>query len=159
VLVQKSQVLCFSNDHICQPVVSRSSLFMKKIIFLVLILFLSSCAFAQTSTLQYIKDCKNIVQPDYIQLPDKEIVYPVTGITEIHMEIITAGGGAGGAGGGGTFAVIEMWVIDARGKIVYNNIYTVNPRMLSPGQMVMDEDYKKYMKRNEKELRKGRRSI
>ena len=133
--------------------------FMKKIFFVVLILFLSSCAFAQTPTLQYIKDCKNIVQSDYIQLPDKDIVYPVTGITEIHMEIITAGGGAGGAGGGGTFAVIEMWVIDARGKIVYNNIYTVNPRMLSPGQMVMDEDYKKYMKRNEKELRKGRRSI
>ena len=132
---------------------------MKNIVLLFYVLFLSACAVAQTPTLHYIKECKDIVQPDYIQLPDKDIVYPVTGITEIHMEIITAGGGAAGAGGGGTFAVIEMWVIDAKGKIVYNNIYTVNPRMLSPGQMVMDEDYKKYMKRNEKELRKGRRSI
>ncbi|MBC7485740.1 MAG: hypothetical protein H7282_03185 [Cytophagaceae bacterium] len=132
---------------------------MKKNSIIFLAFFLSSYAFSQTPTLQYIKGCKNIVQSDYIQLPDKEIVYPVTGITEIHMEIITAGGGAGGAGGGGTFAVIEMWVIDAKGKIVYNNIYTVNPRMLSPGQMVMDEDYKMYMKRNEKELRKHRRSI
>ena len=100
-----------------------------------------------------------MVQSDYIQLKDNEIIYPVTGMTEIHMEIITAGGGAGGAGGGGTFAVIELWVVDAKGKIVYNNIYTINPRMLSPGQMVMDEDYKKYMKRNEKELRRRRRSV
>lgn len=132
---------------------------MNKITFTFFVLFLSTYVRAQTPTFQHIKDCKNIVQPDYIQLPDKDIVYPVTGVTEIHMEIITAGGGAGGAGGGGTFAVIEMWVIDARGKIVYNNIYTVNPRMLSPGQMVMDEDYKMYMKRNEKELRKRRWSI
>ncbi len=121
--------------------------------------FLTSNTFAQTPTLQYLKACKDIAQPDYIQLKDHEIVYPVTGLTEIHMEIITAGGGGGGAGGGGTFAVIEMWVVDAKGKIVYNNIYTINPRALSPGQMVMDEDYKKYMKRNEKELRRRRRSL
>lgn len=124
-----------------------------------LVLFVNAYAFAQTPTLPYIKDCKNIVQPDYIQLPDKEIEYPVTGLTEIHMEIITAGGGAGGAGGGGLFAVVELWVIDAKGKIVYNNIYTVNPRMLAEGQMMMDEDYKKYMKHNEKVLRKRRNLI
>ena len=132
---------------------------MKKTSIVVFILFINAYTFAQTPTFQYVKDCKNAPQYDYIQLQDKEIVYPITGLTEIHMEIITAGGGAGGAGGGGIFAVIEMWIIDAKGKIVYNNIYTVNPRMLTPGQMVMDEDYKKYMKKNERELRKRRRSI
>ncbi len=131
---------------------------MKRLLLLFCI-FVSFRAFSQTVTLQHLKTCKDIFQPDYIQLRDQEIVYPVTGLTEIHMEIITAGGGAGGAGGGGLFAVIELWVIDARGKIVYNNIYTVNPRMLSEGQMVMDEDYKKYMKRNERELRKSKRSF
>lgn len=127
-----------------------------------LVLFLvcfCSAVYGQKSTLAHLKACKDVFQPDYIQLRDQEIVYPVTGLTEIHMEIITAGGGAGGAGGGGLFAVIELWVIDAKGKIVYNNVYTVNPRMLSEGQMVMDEDYKKYMKRNEKEVRKSKRSF
>ncbi len=132
---------------------------MLKHILLFFLLSISGTVCAQTFALQHLKSCKDVFQPDYIQLRDNEIVYPVTGLTEIHMEIITAGGGAGGAGGGGLFAVIEMWIVDAKGKIVYNNIYTVNPRMLSEGQMVMDEDYKKYMKRNEKELRKLKRSL
>ncbi|MDB5257525.1 MAG: hypothetical protein JWM14_2220 [Chitinophagaceae bacterium] len=132
---------------------------MKKTSIVFLLLFISVYAFAQTPTLQYFKACKDIPQSDYIQLRDKDIVYPVVGLTEIHMEIITAGGGAGGAGGGGLFAVIEIWVVDAEGKIVYNNIHTINPRMISETQVVTDADYLKYMKKNERELRKRRRSI
>jgi hypothetical protein len=132
---------------------------MTKYSILLFLFFIHSYSFAQTATLQYLKECKNILQYDYIQLPDKEIVYPVTGLTEIHMEIMTAGGGVGGGGGGGLFAVIEFWVIDAKGKIVYNSIYTINPKLLSENQVVTDADYLRYMKKNEKELRKRRRSI
>ena len=131
---------------------------MKKSAIILFAFFVSSYTLAQKITLQHLKECKNIPQFDYIQLPDKEIVYPVTGLTEIHMESITAGG-AGGAGGGGLFAVIECWVVDAKGKIVYNNIHTINPRMISENQVVTDADYFRYMKKNERDLRKRRRSI
>ncbi|MDB5271820.1 MAG: hypothetical protein JWO58_187 [Chitinophagaceae bacterium] len=110
---------------------------------------------AQNYTLQSLKALKNIAQPDYIQLKDEEISYPVTGLTEIHMEQITAGG-QGGAGGG-LFAVIEYWVVDAKGKIVYNTVFTINPLNASGSFVNTDTDYMRYMKKNNKFLLKKRR--
>jgi len=120
-------------------------------------LCICSRVYAQNLSLHDLQAYKAIFQPDNIQLRDNEIVYPVTGLTEIRMEFMTAGGPGGS--GGGLFAVVEMWVIDAKGKIAYNNVYVINPKMLTEGQMVMDPDYMKYMQRNEHACRKRKQSF
>jgi hypothetical protein len=107
---------------------------------------------AQPCNFEALKAKKDIYQPDYVQLKDAEITYPVTGLVDIHMEQHSMMGQ--GAAGGGLFAVVEYWVVDAKGKIVYNNIYVVNPKYAPNNEPITDEDYKKYMLKNEKEIRK-----
>jgi hypothetical protein len=123
---------------------------MKNLIRLVLLLFIASYVGAQTLTLEQLHYIKLIYQPDYVELPDSKIVYPVTGLTEIVMRTMTTG--AKGAMGGGVFADIEQWVVDATGRIVYNSSYMINITSTTNTVNAFDLAYLRYMKKNGRRL-------
>ncbi len=113
---------------------------------LVLLLFITSYAGAQTLTLEKLHYIKSIYSPDYVELPDSKIVYPVTGLTEIVMRTMMTG--AQGAMGGGVFADVELWVIDATGRIVYNSSYMINTTSTTNTENAFDLTYLRYMQKN-----------
>lgn len=44
----------------------------------------------------------------------------------------------------GAYTEIEIWIIDSKGKIIYNNITTTTP--YNPGPNPFDTEYCRYMK-------------
>jgi hypothetical protein len=78
---------------------------------------------------------KRIVQPDIIQLPDSVITFPLTGLTNI---INIPGNTLSGA-----YTEIEMWIVDSKGKIIYNNVIATNK---NNGCYPLDTEYCRYMK-------------
>jgi hypothetical protein len=116
---------------------------MKKGILLCLLLMVSPVIFSQSLTLQQLKALKNEFQADIIQLPDSVIVYPVTGL--IHIDIKNSLKGE-------TIVEVEVWVVDAKGKLVYNTIFAGKDLTVEN----FDADYKRYMRMQSPQLLKRR---
>jgi hypothetical protein len=88
---------------------------MRKMMFLMsLLCFLRVSLYAQTNTLESLKKTKLVVLPDYVEIPESEIVYPVTGMVQLGIPTSLQGE---------TIIEVEVWVIDARGRVVYNTVY------------------------------------
>ena len=112
--------------------------FIKTILLILGFLFISSFGHAQSPIVEYYNKFKSILSPKVIRLSDEEISYPIVGLTNIlnTRNIMT----------GGTYTDIELWVIDANGKVIYSNIITTR----NSGGLILDQEYSHYMhlKRN-----------
>ena len=106
---------------------------MKKILFF--LLFISGVSFSQTLTLPELLQLKNMPIYDHIQLSDAQIVYPVTGLTSIKVKQEYSPRGEI------KYLEIELWIVDARGKIVYSYITTSTDLK----NQTVDRDYERYM--------------
>lgn len=120
---------------------------MKKIAFLSLFLLISHWTSAQSSlTLAQLKALKNEYQPDIIQIVDSAIVYPVTGIINIDIKSSLMGE---------TIVEVEVWVVDSKGKLVYNNTFAAKDL----SEKNFDQEYMRYMKMKGKKILKRRHVI
>jgi hypothetical protein len=93
---------------------ARPYLNMNKIMLLMSLFLLSVPLRAQTNTLESLKKTKLVVLPDYVEIPESEIAYPVTGMVQLGIPTSLQGE---------TIIEVEVWVIDARGRVVYNTVY------------------------------------
>jgi hypothetical protein len=105
-----------------------------KVILLFLILF-SSVACSQTLTLPELIQLKNKPVYENIQVPDAQIVFPVTGLTSMKLKQEY------NPMGEVKYLEIELWVIDAKGTVVYSYITTSK----SLDGQIVDKDYARYM--------------
>ena len=105
---------------------------MNRITLLLVFFFISSYSYSQTNVVNHFNRLKNIPQTEVIQLPDSVIVFPITGVVNILPKI----------GQTTKYTEIELWAIDAKGTIIYNNIIaTVNS-----GDQVVDQEYCRYLR-------------
>jgi hypothetical protein len=107
---------------------------MKKITLLLVFILIAFHSYSQTPVEKRNKEIKQVYLDKITQLSDSAIVYPITGLTNItnrgaHLNGITTMG-------------IELWIIDATGKVIYNNIVETGNR----GYSVVDAEYSRYMK-------------
>lgn len=117
---------------------------MKKIAFIGLFLMMSQWTFAQSSlTLNQLKALKNEFQPEIIQVHDSAIVYPVTGMINIDIKSSLMGE---------TIVEVEVWVVDSKGKLVYNNIFAAKDL----SEKNFDQEYMRYMRMKGKRILKRR---
>jgi|GEM_PF-2590392 len=112
---------------------------------LIFFLFISSFASAQKITLEYLKKCKETVLSDYVDIPDSKIAYPVTGLVYLTQPSSLMGE---------TLIQVEVWVIDAEGRIVYNTVYASK----SLDKISFEPGYMKYMMSQGKAIIRKRRS-
>ena len=116
---------------------------MRAFIILLALLFKSFLIFGQPSetfTQKRFNTIKSVVQPEIIQLPDSVIFFPITGLTYIRTippSMISA-----------AYTEIELWIVDAKGKVIYNNIIATK----NQGDALLDADYCRYMKLQRKYL-------
>lgn len=111
--------------------------FMRTLLFLAFILLLHHLSFAQTPysvVQQRFNLIKVIVQPDIIQLPDSVIAFPLIGLTNIR---VIPGNSLSGA-----YTEIELWIIDAKETIIYNNVIGTQ----NEGSRLIEAEYCRYMK-------------
>ncbi len=103
------------------------------VLFLVLV---SGSSFGQSLTLPELKQLKNKPLMDNIQVPDRQIVYPVTGLNsmKIKQEYNPMTGST-------QYLEVELFILDARGKIVY--YYTTAYKGIA--EQLIDTDYVRYM--------------
>jgi hypothetical protein len=112
---------------------------MKKFLGLFFFLLIAFPAYSQlypppTIIQKRFNDIKRIVQPDIIQLPDSIITFPIIGLTNI----LTVPGNSLS----GPYTEIELWIIDAKGEIIYNTIMATQNMGYSP----LEIEYCRYMK-------------
>lgn len=100
------------------------------------LIFVSFYSFGQSLTLPELKQLKNMALIDNIQVPDRKIVYPVTGLNsmKIKQEYNPMTGST-------QYLEVELWLVDAKGKIVY--YYTTAYKGLA--DQPIDLDYVRYM--------------
>lgn len=105
------------------------------VLFLMLISFTRSYSQYPPPTLiqERFNVIKRIVQPDIIQLPDSVIVFPIIGLTNI----LTIPGNSLS----GPYTEIELWIIDAEGKMIYNNVIATR----NSGYSELEIEYCRYM--------------
>jgi hypothetical protein len=123
---------------------------MRKLILLPALLLLSHLSFGQTpyTVIQTrFNIIKRIVQPDIIQLPDSVIIFPLIGLTNI---INVPGNMLSGP-----YVEIEMWIIDSKGKIIYNNVIANQ----NDGSHPLEAEYCRYMKLQSNYVRHQHHSI
>jgi hypothetical protein len=101
--------------------------------------------YSQVLTLPQLKALKDEYQVDNIQLPDSVIVFPVTGM--VSMKVMASLMGE-------VIVDVEVWVVDAKGKLVYNNVFAAKD--LSTAKF--DLEYLRYMKLQGRRLVKNRKS-
>lgn len=117
---------------------------MKKTAFISLFLLISQWTSAQSSlTLDQLKALKNQFQPEIIQVHDSVIVYPVTGVINIDIKSSLMGE---------TIVEVEVWVVDSKGKLVYNNTFAAKDL----SEKNFDHEYMRYMKMKGKKILKNR---
>jgi len=104
---------------------------------LLLLVLSASFSYAQSLTLSSLKHLKDIAIPDHIQVPDAQIVYPVTGLTTIKLKQEY------NPMGEVKYLEIELWVVDASGKVVYSYVTTSSDFK----NQTVDRDYERYMNR------------
>jgi hypothetical protein len=90
-----------------------------------------------------LKALKNEAQPEIIQIADSAIVYPVTGLINIDIKSSLMGE---------TIVEVEVWVVDSKGKLVYNNIFAAKDL----SEKNFDKEYMRYMSLQGKRLLKRR---
>ena len=116
---------------------------MKRILFIGLFLVMSHLTYSQSLTLPQLKALKSEFQLDIIQVKDADIAYPVTGMVDIHVKNSLMGE---------TVVEVEVWVVDSKGKLVYNNVFAAKDL----SEKNFDRDYMHYMKLQGKRLLKRR---
>ncbi len=117
---------------------------MKKTACLTLFLLINHWVSAQSSlTLDQLKTLKNQFQPEIIQVHDSAIVYPVTGMINIDIKSSLMGE---------TIVEVEVWVVDSKGKLVYNNIFAAKDL----SEKNFDQEYMRYMRMKGKKILKRR---
>lgn len=105
---------------------------------------ISHWTFAQSSlTLDQLKALKNEFQPEIIQVHDSAIVYPVTGMINIDIKSSLMGE---------TIVEVEVWVVDSKGKLVYNNTFAAKDL----SEKNFDQEYMRYMRMKGKRILKRR---
>lgn len=105
---------------------------------------LSSIGHAQVVTLEKLRACKNEVLEDYIDIPDSKIKYPITGMVYISLPSSLQGE---------VIVEVELWVIDADGRIVYNTVYAGSKL----GKETFEPGYMKYMQNQGKAIMRTKR--
>jgi hypothetical protein len=120
-----------------KPIYSTSLQFMNTILF-ILMLVLGGNVCAQSLTLPELKNIKSVFIMDNVQLRDAQIVYPVTGLNamKVKQEYNPMTGST-------QYIEVELWLVDARGKVVY--YYTTTTKGLA--DQLIDNDYVRYMNR------------
>ena len=109
-----------------------------------MLLFLSShLGHSQTYTLPQLKALKDVYQSDIIQVNDADISYPVTGMINIDVKSSLMGE---------TIVEVEVWVVDSKGKLVYNTVFAAKD--LSDKNF--DREYMRYMNLQGRKLLKRR---
>jgi hypothetical protein len=116
---------------------------MRKILFLGVMMMMSHWTYSQSLTLTQLKALKAESQPDIIQVVDSAIVYPVTGLINIDIKSSLMGE---------TIVEVEVWVVDKKGKLVYNNIFAAKDL----SEKNFDKEYMRYMSLQGKRLLKRR---
>lgn len=116
---------------------------MKRILFIALFLVISRWTYSQSLTLSQLKALKDVSQPEIIQLEDSAIVYPVTGIINIDVKSSLMGE---------TIVEVEVWIVDSKGKLVYNNVFAAKDL----SEKNFDKEYARYMNLQGKRLLKRR---
>jgi hypothetical protein len=116
---------------------------MKRIAFIGLFLMVSHWTYSQSLSLTQLKALKNEAQPEIIQIADSAIVYPVTGLINIDIKSSLMGE---------TIVEVEVWVVDSKGKLVYNNIFAAKDL----SEKNFDKEYMRYMSLQGKRLLKRR---
>lgn len=116
-----------------------------KVLLLVFLFLFSGILYAQKNTLESLKKTKQVVLSDYVDIPDAKIVYPVTGLVNLTIPNSLMGE---------TIIEVEVWVIDAEGRIVYNTVYASK----SLDKISFEPGYMKYMMSQGKAILKQRRS-
>ncbi|MDB5258587.1 MAG: hypothetical protein JWM14_3282 [Chitinophagaceae bacterium] len=116
---------------------------MKRIAFMGIFLVISHWTYSQSLSLAQLKALKNEAQPEIIQIADSAIVYPVTGLINIDVKSSLMGE---------TIVEVEVWVVDSKGKLVYNNIFAAKDL----SEKNFDKEYMRYMTLQGKRLLKRR---
>ena len=116
---------------------------MKRIVFIVVFLMISHWTYSQSLSLAQLKALKNVSQPEIIQLEDSAIVYPVTGMINIDVKSSLMGE---------TIVEVEVWIVDSKGKLVYNNVFAAKDL----SEKNFDKEYARYMSLQGKRLLKRR---
>jgi hypothetical protein len=113
-----------------------------RLLVMVFLIWGTGLSYSQSLNYNDLVKIKDKFIPDVIQLHDSSIVYPVTGMISIKIKQEYNPVAAK------EYAEIEIWVIDATGKVVYNTI--INTLGL-PNQPI-DKDYVTYMKHQRKNM-------
>lgn len=116
---------------------------MKRGLFLGLFLMLGHLTYSQSLTLAQLKALKDEFQLDIVQVKDADIAYPVTGMVNINVKNSLMGE---------TIVEVEMWVVDSKGKLVYNSVFAAKDL----DNKNFDRDYMRYMKLQGRKLLKNR---
>ncbi len=117
---------------------------MGKVLLLWFFFLFGGVLYAQKNTLESLKKSKQVVLADYVDIPDSKIVYPVTGLVNLTIPNSLMGE---------TIIEVEVWVIDAEGRIVYNTVYASK----SLDKISFEPGYMKYMMSQGKTILKKRR--
>jgi hypothetical protein len=105
-------------------------------ILLLFLMLVSGPVFSQSLTLPQLKSIKNVFIIDNIQVRDVQIVYPVTGLNSIKIKQEY-----NPMNGSTQYLEVELWLVDARGKVVYYYTTTSKGNIDQP----IDADYVRYM--------------
>ena len=116
---------------------------MKKIAFVGIFLMISHWTYSQSLPLAQLKALKDVSQPEIIQIADSAIVYPVTGMINIDVKSSLMGE---------TVVEVEVWVVDSKGKLVYNTIFAAKDL----SEKNFDREYMRYMSLQGRKLLKRR---
>jgi len=116
---------------------------MKRIAFVGIFLMISHWTYSQSLPLAQLKALKDVSQPEIIQIADSAIVYPVTGMINIDVKSSLMGE---------TIVEVEVWVVDSKGKLVYNNVFAAKDL----SEKNFDKEYTRYMNLQGKRLLKRR---
>ena len=100
---------------------------------LVLVL-LTNVSLAQKITLEKLRQCKEVVLEEYVFEKESKIKYPITGLVYITIPSSLKGE---------SIVEVELWVIDADGKVVYNTVYGALGKNI--GVESFDPGYMEYM--------------
>ena len=100
---------------------------------LVLVL-LTNVSLAQKITLEKLRQCKEVVLEEYVFEKESKIKYPITGLVYITIPSSLKGE---------SIVEVELWVIDADGKVVYNTVYGTTGKNM--GVLSFDPGYMEYM--------------
>jgi len=106
-------------------------------------LVISHWTYSQQLLLTQLKALKNEAQPEIIQMADSSIIYPVTGLINIDVKSSLMGE---------TIVEVEVWVVDSKGKLVYNTIFAAKDL----SEKNFDKEYMRYMQLQGKRLLKRR---